>query len=73
MITPIVIPCAYLLFDNFTNFIGRVLLRRPTPRMIDFDTEAPVYMHSHNDDHFNGDGSGTGSGEDSPSHVPLRK
>jgi HAE1 family hydrophobic/amphiphilic exporter-1 len=56
MITPIVIPCAYLLFDNFTNFLGRVLLRRPTPRMVDFDTEIPVFVHRRVSDNSDDDG-----------------
>jgi HAE1 family hydrophobic/amphiphilic exporter-1 len=55
MVTPLVIPCAYLIFDNFTNFVGRVLLRRPTPRMIDFDTDVPIFSHSHDEEETSGE------------------
>ncbi len=54
LVTPIVIPCAYLLFDNLTNWISRVIFRRPSPRIVDFDGPQVAFSGGYYDGNGNG-------------------
>ena len=66
-----IVPCAYLLFDNFTNWLGRRVLHRQIPaEALDYTgTDAP---RSQSD----GDGHGNGArtpGDGPPAAEPVRQ
>ena len=71
VLTLVIVPCAYMLFDNFTNWLGRRILHRqiPAEALAYTGTDAP-FSQSDGDGH---DGGRRSPGSGPPAAEPVRQ